>query len=886
MKLRGIAAAVSLTLGTLGFAGIASAQTTPPPPAAGSTAPAPAASSGEAPAAKQATTEQPSHKQKSTTAAQSGVVSLGTIVVTGSTGRHTTLLNTSDALTYIDSEQLQQFAPAITDDVMNMVPGIFVEGTAGPVSDNYSVRGLPGGGQEFVRILEDGMPLIYGGLNDDEVFQYSPVAISHVEAVEGGSSGILAPNAAGASINFITRPLNFNKAGGIAQITGTSYGEGRVGAWYSAPIAKGLSFAATGYYDTNPGTRDSAFRYNTWHGTLQLQKDFDNGATVKLTYKQWNEHDPFYADQPYADHNGKIGSVPGLGTQFGNIIGPDFANITMPDSCAAGECLATFSEQNGIHATGRVYRLDAKIPFNDDLSAFAHVLYTRTNWDFNGVFAGSASGNSGLESAVDYLNPEISPIANILALGQSAYPGASQFGIMNVATGVVIPGSDTAALNALNGNGLLEQTVLNRQVIGLKNWGSNFGVKWFTSGLNWDNDITIGGMIYSTKETNDQSAVSSVLNDVANQSNIYNVAALNPAGDILGVLTNNGLISYGDWGAGISSYNQSSDSGYFNDILTLNRRLRISVGARYEHEEETALTGNSSSAPVAAGVPGVLRTTPNAFNGTFSTASGAEDVVNWTVGANYIFNPNLSVFGRFARSYETQGLNPKATALLLSEIGGTFSGDGFVGNVTFFRTEFNNQSFGGGVDPANPDLNLGFFGNSDTDGVDISADYRPMFAPLRAFAIRAQATFQKPAFNNVATGVTNAVDQHLAAEVDTFYDGKVPGRTPKVMYMITPQYNLPDDRGQVYLRWQYIGRIFADDGDQVVLPGYGTLSVGAIYNLSRRVRLLAEVDNVNNALGLTEGNPRQGFTQEIINGFFYGRGIVGRTARVSLRVKF
>jgi hypothetical protein len=193
------------------------------------------------------------------------------------------------------------------------------------------------------------------------------------------------------------------------------------------------------------------------------------------------------------------------------------------------------------------------------------------------VFAGSSTGNSGLESAVNYLTPSLSPIANILALGQAAYPGATQFGLVNLASGVLIPGSDTTALNALNGNGLLQQTTLNRQVIGIQNWGSNFGIKWFASGGNWSNDVTIGGMIYSTRESNDQSAVSTVLNDVANQSNIYNVAALNSAGDVLGVLTNNGLISYGNWGAGISSYNQSSDSAYFNDILTVNRKLQISA---------------------------------------------------------------------------------------------------------------------------------------------------------------------------------------------------------------------------------------------------------------------------------------------------------------------
>jgi iron complex outermembrane receptor protein len=202
-----------------------------------------------------------------------------------------------------------------------MVPGIYVEGTAGPVSNNYSVRGLPGGGQEFIRLIEDGMPAIYGGLNDDEVFQ-NDLSIDHVEALEGGSSGVLTPNAAGASINFISRKLNFDEGGGLAQVMGTTYGERRADAWYSAPLAEGLAFAVSGYYDSNPGTRDSSFRYDTWHIKLQLEKKFDNGASIKVTYKRWDEHDPYYADQPYAYNNGRISSVPGLDSQFGNIVGP------------------------------------------------------------------------------------------------------------------------------------------------------------------------------------------------------------------------------------------------------------------------------------------------------------------------------------------------------------------------------------------------------------------------------------------------------------------------------------------------------------------------------------------------------------------------------------
>ena len=81
------------------------------------------------------------------------------------------------------------------------------------------------------------------------------------------------------------------------------------------------------------------------------------------------------------------------------------------------------------------------------------------------------------------------------------------------------------------------------------------------------------------------------------------------------------------------------------------------------------------------------------------------------------------------------------------------------------------------------------------------------------------------------------------------------------MYTLTPAYDLPGHYGQVYLNYQYIGRIFADNGNQVALPGYGVLSVGAICNIKQNLALNVSVVNVTNVLGLTEGNPRQGFTQ-------------------------
>ena len=815
------------------------------------------------------------------------------IIVTGSTSKRT-LLNASVAVTQVTQADLLQKAPRNTADVLETIPGIYVESTAGPVSNNYSVRGLPGGGQQFVRLLEDGMPAIYDGLNDDEVFQYD-ASIDHVEGLQGGTSGILAPNAAGASINFISRKLNFDQAGGIVKITGATYGDERADFWYSAPIkalGDNVAFAASGYIDSNPGLRDSPFRYQTYHFKFQLEKKFDDGGSVKVMYKRWNEHDPYYADQPYQYQGNSVVSVPGLSGQHGNIIGPGFGNIVVPDSCAAGECTRTFSEQEGIHAQGNLYRLDIEKPIADTgITLFGRARFTQTLWNFNGVFAGSGTGAAGLDSAVDYLNPAstTSPIQALLLQGQTAFPTATQFGIRNLTNGQVIAGSNTAALNALNGNGLLQQTVLNRQQINLHDFGSDFGAKWDAHGATWSNSLTVGGMIYHQREYNDQSAVSAVLNDVTNASNIYDVVALNNAGAVVGTLTNNGLLSYGDWGSGISNYTQSSYSAYANDEFTWHEKLHFDLGVRYEHESETSYNGNSSAAAVPAGTTGLAQTNPNAFNGTYSVVTGyAEHPVNWTAGVNYTASSHLSVYARYAHSYQTNGnSNTGDIGIVLWEAGVTYSNYGFTGSVRPFRTMFNGQNISGNISSSSGiGSSVSALVNIDTDGVDLDMNYRPTGGFMRAFSIHGQATFQSPKYNDAQVCTTTG-STVSGCSPETAVNGLTAGHTPKKLYTITPAFDLPNHLGSLYLRYKYVGSIYADQTDNLPLPGYGVLTLGGSLNLSDRAMFSVSVDNVTNKIGMTEGNPRQGLTQTTaINGTFYGRSIAGTNAQASFQIKF
>jgi outer membrane receptor protein involved in Fe transport len=619
-----------------------------------------------------------------------------------------------------------------------------------------------------------------------------------------------------------------------------------------------------------------------------LEKKFDDGGYIRLTFKRGDQHDAYYADMPFtSDGNGKIGDVPGLNGQRDNIAGAAFANILQPDSCHTGSCLRDFSLSNGIHTTTTQYRIDIEKPITDKISVFAKARYLDATFDFNGLFPGSSGAPPA--SAVTYLTPGVSPIdqpvrdsnGNIvtpgfLTRGALAFPGTTSFGLRNTVTGQVIPASDTATLNALNGNGLLQQTVLNHQTTKTKEFGSDFGVKLNFGGGIIDNSLTIGGMYYNVRRDNDQSAVSTVINDVTNSSNVYDIVALNAQNGVIGQLSNNGQISYGNWGQGIFKDQLESISGYFNDELKIGDNLHIDFGARFEHLNDTVDIGNTAAVngPVPVGTPGIVPDLGSTFDGTYSTQSASYDHLAATAGINYTITRNVSVYARYSRGFQTNGGDTGGTHapsnLTLYEAGVRLQTPMLVGSLVGFRTEFRNQNFSF-QDPANPAIQTNALADDNINGVQLDAELRP----VNFFRLAVSGVYQVPKLENLRFDGTPQPQ----------YTGNTPERTPKELLTVTPSFILPGGLGEIYGRYKYIGKIYADAGNGVALPSYGVFSVGTSVNLSSRLNLNVSVDNLTNAKGYTEGNPRQGQTQSIVNGYFYGRSIIGRNVLASITLK-
>ena len=92
--------------------------------------------------------------------------------------------------------------------------------------------------------------------------------------------------------------------------------------------------------------------------------------------------------------------------------------------------------------------------------------------------------------------------------------------------------------------------------------------------------------------------------------------------------------------------------------------------------------------------------------------------------------------------------------------------------------------------------------------------------------------------------------------------------------------------GEIYCSWRRIGRIYADISNQLELPGYSLFSAGVMVNVAPGVTFNASVENIGNAVGLTEGNPRGGFNENTGSNFYFARPINGRNAVASLRFDF
>ncbi len=227
------------------------------------------------------------------------------VVIVTASGGNRTQINSSVSVTTVNAQAIADFKPSSESELLRMIPGIQVAGTAGPGGNsNIAVRGLPvaTGGSPFVQIQEDGLPTVLFGdiqFGNNDYWTRFDATVANVEGVRGGSASTYASQAPGAVINYISN--TGQQQGGYAQLsTGLGFSENRFDFRYGGPISDQTRFHVGGYYKKGSGPLDAGYDVsNSYQIKGNLTHDFaDNKGFVRVLVKIADTQEPNYTGSP------------------------------------------------------------------------------------------------------------------------------------------------------------------------------------------------------------------------------------------------------------------------------------------------------------------------------------------------------------------------------------------------------------------------------------------------------------------------------------------------------------------------------------------------------------------------------------------------------------
>lgn len=817
----------------------------------------------------------PAFAQSSASATDSAGVSLEEVVVTGTTASNRTKLESSVAITTVDSAKLDRMAPASLADSLHQVPGLWVEDSGGEVSNNVAPRGLSGGAAfSFISLQEDGLPVLYDGELVD-VLMRQDVTIERFEAIRGGTSAILSTNGPASIINFITR-RGGEEPEGIIKATVASYNSMRGDFFYGGPLSEGWRVGFGGYYRNGDGVRDIGMTAD--HGgqvRFNLTRDFDGGY-LSFGLKLIDDHNTFYLPIPLTNVKNPQG-VPGVDPNYGTLDGPDVSNIVFQTS--QGPKVADLSE--GFATKGTAFGVDFMHELGGSWTVRSNGRLTNYKVSPNSVFNGP---NSWLVTAANRIDPQNEDIAELLTTFASQ--GAVRAGLAYVDSGELI-----ANPAALNGNGFVTDSVAEARHRELEHFVEQLSFSHET-----DRNSFSAGMLYVAQTLKrDIDYGGRIVTELRDRPRRLDIVALDANNNVVGYLTDNGLLRNGYFYENHSG-DMRSYSFYLNDEFHVNDQLRVDAGVRQEHvsyhvrDEERLVAGDTAPGSTLVGgtpIPGALNDDGTdkdnviannylrrAGTGNFITSQNSYDETAWTLGFNYRFGERIAMYGRYADGFQTPTLfsadnitDTGVSRLRFSELGTRYVSPWFVTSLTLFHTQFDNLSFG------------------ETD--QATGNFRQVFVQTLSTGLEWELTLNLgERFSIEGVGVVQdaTIEGIDGNAVEAEQNGNQVLRTPNVQVRLTPTVHLP--YGDLFLVYSYIGKRYADFENQLALPAYTVLDLGAEIPFGEQMVVNLKVNNLTNEIGLTEGNPRSGFNQSANDNYYYARPILGRHGTLSFTYKF
>ncbi len=774
----------------------------------------------------------------SVAAATNNVFALNEVVVTGTTGS-IDKFTAPYSVSTLKEEAILDKAPRDLVDVLRGQPGINAENSGGSGGDeNIEIRGLPFVGFRLFDVLEDGLPLYESNyerfLNIDEIYR-GDLMTQRAEIERGGTAPIYSDNASGGAVNFVTRHGTSTPEGAV-QVEGGSNGLLRFSGYESGPITDQLLVAVGGSYRRDDGLRDQAFTPADDGGQIQIGATYLlDGGKLFADVKYLDDRSIIYTDIPLTN--------PLTGASLSGLINPNtgtltssaFQNITFRTlNGTPGGAILSSNLQNGINPQVLTTTLGGDYDLGGGWTVSDRLRYTGGQVPLDGIFNGAPTSASA-------------ELGAYLSKAQAAFPGTTSLAYRVLGTG--------AAFNPASTQGLVIANTYDAIRTQIHFTVNDLNVKKTFDVESMKNDVTAG--LYTSYYTYDHSEYQmGILNDVKNNPDGLNIVALGAAGNVLGSVTENGILTYGSGADG--SLHGTAIAPYAADTLHITPAWQADVGVRFESRQQSGLQGVTGTQNVDPDGPLAAQ----AVTGVVSYKSHSEDLhgTNYTVGTAYDFNSDLNGFVRYTHAYSMPQFTTIITGALLpngqpvpvstinqAEGGLKFKTSTFQTAITAFYSHFNQLSASSQVvDPITGAVTTSnILLDSTTIGVEGEADWRP----VRFFDLSGTYTLQRPKIDNVTT-LTG-----LSAQASA--NGTIP-RVPTWSFSLEPAYifAVGNWHGRAFADIFSIGKRFEDFSDFSVLPGYTTLDLGLTASPTDRVELRFLVTNVTNSAGLTEGNAR------------------------------
>lgn len=245
-----------------------------------------------------------------------------------------------------------------------------------------------------------------------------------------------------------------------------------------------------------------------------------------------------------------------------------------------------------------------------------------------------------------------------------------------------------------------------------------------------------------------------------------------------------------------------------------------------------------------------------------------ESSIAWTVGANWMFADHMGVFARindgskmpfFDDFRDNFSAYEKGEDLIKEvsqfELGFKLVEDNYELFATLFMNEVKGDTFV--RQPGDPAEIL----TNEAYGIEIDFNY----FNDNGFSVNLNSTIQETEITQSPTNKGNEAQ-----------------RQPGWQVRMTPSYDIELNNGMyatLYGNLSAVGDRFANNENSVVLEGYEKVDLGILFNFTDEVQVQLAVNNLTNAEGLTEGDPRDSLSSN-------GRFILPRTIDLSLSYAF